>query len=415
MLNIKNNEQLFIGLMYLIILFIYFEDCIMIENVVETKEEILKVSIECPSIEDTASMEEFVPEQIDQTSEMVATNQELNDMLSNPESYSEEITSVEIQENDLVAVSEEIVFSSDEVYPIHELRENDAEMNADQFNALKLDLLTYEQIVPITLHRDSNGKLSILDGRARVKACKENGMTPLYTIYTGKDDMLYEFIKSKQIHRAHYSKDQLACYAAEAKESVQKNNRDLLSIKMKALANNSGKTEELPKISTQEFLSNMFGVGKTYILDAEKIFKADLKLFASVKSGSLTLSKAKTMLDDMQKASKAEMKKVESDQPLQEKIQKKEFSFVENAKIQEFIDLGLPKKEAQTKVTELSVKIDRIIASLKDEEKVKIELSLPNSINSYLNDTTKDAGYSIDELFTAWVISYTNFSNETNN
>jgi hypothetical protein len=256
--------------------------------------------------------------------------------------------------------------------------------------------------------------LFILDGRNRKRACSDSNITPIYKIFSGNNDMLYEFVKSKQIHRAHYTKDQLACYAAEVKEDVKKHNRELLSIKMKAIASNPEISIELPTISTHEYLEQMFGVGKQYISQAENILKNDLETFQKVKLGTLSLNAAKGIVADKKKVIAKEKKVIESDQPLEEKSIKTSFTLVEDAKVKEYIGLGLAKKEAETKVTELSKKVKNIIDAHKEESRIKIEISLPTSINKYLDDTLKDSGQSIDELFTALIVSFANFNDEEN-
>lgn len=300
------------------------------------------------------------------------------------------------------------IFYSDEDYPVHPLRENDAEMSEIQFNGLKLDLLAYGQIEPIILFQGETGEYSILDGRARKKACFEIKIKPAYKIYSGSENLLDEFVKSKQIHRIHYTKDQLACYAAEVKQEVKERNRELLSQKMRALAKGDN-VSKLPDINTYEYLQNLFGVGKTYILDAEKLLKADQDLFKKVKAGKISLIEANRKKSEDSKEKKAQEEKVK-DQFLKEQEPNKPLSFIEKAKVKEFLDLGFMKKEAERKVLEISQRISMVKKSLEDEPKIKKEIILPSSINSYLENALDKSDFTIDELFTEWVISYTNFS-----
>ena len=69
-------------------------------------------------------------------------------------------------------------------YPIHEVCAIFPMMNPDEFAGLKADIKTNGQREPVWTHQ---GK--IIDGRNRLKACQELGITPRYREWDGNGSL----------------------------------------------------------------------------------------------------------------------------------------------------------------------------------------------------------------------------------
>lgn len=304
------------------------------------------------------------------------------------------------------------IFFSEDEYNVHPLKENDAVMSEMQYNAFKRDILANGQRLPILLANNEANELSIIDGRMRYKACKDNSMQALFKVISSKEN-LTELISSLEVQRKHYSKEQLACYAAEAKEEVLLRNREMLSNKMKAIAKNDVNVGELPQINTSDYLQEMFGVGKQYINQAQKILKFDVALFQKVKNGTTSLKDATNAVNAViEEAKKSKDRSI----PLAAKKNPDvKHSFIELAKLQEYKELGVAKKIAEAKLAEKSEEVMLKIETLKSEDKVDVKLKLPKSVNSYLVAEVKNSNLSISELFTEWVIRYTTYTSPENN
>ncbi|SRR5260221_7114865 len=92
------------------------------------------------------------------------------------------------------------------------------EMSAEEYSALKADILQHGQQIPIVF---KNG--TILDGRHRYRACQELDIEPRMMECDGRGGSELTFIASMNLHRRHLEPGQRGLIAAEirkAKENI---------------------------------------------------------------------------------------------------------------------------------------------------------------------------------------------------
>jgi ParB-like chromosome segregation protein Spo0J len=82
-------------------------------------------------------------------------------------------------------------------------------MSEEAFARLKADICTHGQLEPIWTHRGR-----VVDGRHRLRACRELGLEPVVRAYDG-DGPVLDFVIAKNLHRRHLSGNQRALVAAK--------------------------------------------------------------------------------------------------------------------------------------------------------------------------------------------------------
>jgi ParB-like chromosome segregation protein Spo0J len=150
-------------------------------------------------------------------------------------------------------------------------------------SGLVSDLQKNGQINPIVLY---DGK--ILDGRNRYLACKEAGIEPRFTEYTGDDAVGYSV--SLNLHRRHLSEAQRANVAARIANMTKADSGRLGGQSTEATLN-LGLLDE-PKISNQEAAEKL-GVGVSSVEKAKKVQKeAEPEVVAAIDAGKLSINAA---------------------------------------------------------------------------------------------------------------------------
>jgi ParB-like chromosome segregation protein Spo0J len=82
-------------------------------------------------------------------------------------------------------------------------------MAEEEFTRLKADIAARGQLEPIWTHRGR-----VVDGRHRLRACRELGVEPVVCEYDGDGEVL-DFVIAKNLHRRHLSANQRALVAAK--------------------------------------------------------------------------------------------------------------------------------------------------------------------------------------------------------
>jgi ParB-like chromosome segregation protein Spo0J len=178
-------------------------------------------------------------------------------------------------------------FTPEEKVEIHNQCLNDPYMSIPQMNALKYDMLINGQQVPVKVNT-KDGKYTLIDGKNRLKALQELGMDTHFEIVDIAEKDIYSYRRSLNKFRTKYSKSQLACYAAEEKESLIKKNRVLLSKKMKDIKKGEFiKIDE--NIDTNKCLALTWGVNHDYIAKATEIRNKNKAEFEFIKKGEKKL------------------------------------------------------------------------------------------------------------------------------
>ena len=94
-------------------------------------------------------------------------------------------------------------------YQVHSVSELFPEMDNESYAALKSDIEAHGQAEPIVLW-----KKQLIDGRHRLRACKELGVKPVVVDISSSDDPL-AYVISHNLHRRHLTESQRAMVAAK--------------------------------------------------------------------------------------------------------------------------------------------------------------------------------------------------------
>jgi ParB-like chromosome segregation protein Spo0J len=156
-------------------------------------------------------------------------------------------------------------------------------MAEEEFARLKADIAARGQLEPIWTHRGR-----VVDGRHRLRACRELGLEPIVREYDGGGSVL-DFVIAKNLHRRHLSANQRALVAAK-------------------LANLSGgrpsKTARKQAV-TQSDAAALLKVGRTTVQGARQVLDRGVpELVAAVERDAIKVSTAATVatLDDAELA-----------------------------------------------------------------------------------------------------------------
>ena len=156
-------------------------------------------------------------------------------------------------------------------------------MSEVEFGRLKADIAARGQLEPIWTHRGR-----VVDGRHRLRACRELGLEPVVREYDG-DGTVLGFVIAKNLHRRHLSANQRALVATK-------------------LANLSGgrpsKTARKQAV-TQTDAAALLGVGRTTVQGARQVLDRGVPaLVAAVERDAIRVSAAAAVatLDDAELA-----------------------------------------------------------------------------------------------------------------
>ena len=154
----------------------------------------------------------------------------------------------------------------------HPLAEIFPALSADELAALAGDIRAHGLREPITTYRGA-----VLDGRNRLRACREAGVEPRFVEYEGDDPVA--FVVSRNMFRRHLTLEQ----------------RSLSAAKLATLR--PGDNQHAPIGATsQEKAAKMFGVSRGSVQAARVILdKGSPELIATVESGAASLTAAETV------------------------------------------------------------------------------------------------------------------------
>jgi hypothetical protein len=147
-------------------------------------------------------------------------------------------------------------------------------MVEEEFTRLKGDIATRGQLEPIWIYCGR-----VVDGRHRLRACRELGLEPVVREYDGDGEVL-DFVIAKNLHRRHLSANQRALVAAK-------------------LANLSGgrpsKTARKRAV-TQSNAAALLRVGRTSVQGARQVLDRGVpELVAAVECDAIKVSTAATV------------------------------------------------------------------------------------------------------------------------
>jgi site-specific DNA-methyltransferase (adenine-specific) len=170
-------------------------------------------------------------------------------------------------------------------------------------------------------------KGKVIDGRNRARACEELGVK-VPTQEWGGHGSLSAFVHSMNYHRRHLTDDQKAACAVEAKPFLEKEAKEREreggrrggKKAGRGRPNRGSQNSDDPCRDKNEGRSatqagELFGVGRSRVTAAEKVKRADKKLFKDVKAGKVKLSQAKRQVERAAKKKALEEKAVAAPAP----------------------------------------------------------------------------------------------------
>lgn len=173
---------------------------------------------------------------------------------------------------------------------IHPAAQAIPEMLPDEFASLKADIEERGLLVPIEIYKGD-----LLDGRHRYRACEELEIEPK-TVEVDLGGMSpVEYVWSVNGVRRHLTPGQRAAVAVqllpELKREAEK--RKLANLKRGQEKPVKQQIAERDKGQARDHAASLVGVNRQYVSDAEKLSNEAPDLFAKVRSGEMTPSKAK--------------------------------------------------------------------------------------------------------------------------
>jgi DNA modification methylase len=207
-------------------------------------------------------------------------------------------------------------------------------MNEDEYQGLRRDIEAKGQREPVWTYQ---GK--VIDGRNRLRACMELGITPKTREWDGKGSLV-EFVVSLNLHRRHLNSGQRAMCADEAKERIAKEIADeerqrkqrvqaeIERKKREVVASPPPENRKPDERTCQSFdksaqdeptkkaisrdakkeAAALFGTNHQYIADAQTVRSKAPDLAEKVKSGEITLPQAKREVARQEKRTDLEAK-----------------------------------------------------------------------------------------------------------
>jgi len=182
-------------------------------------------------------------------------------------------------------------------YKIHPLGELFPEMPPDEFKKLKNDIELHGQQEPIVVSEDG---LVLLDGRHRLRACRELGIEPRverFNKHTGgtRQSSESDFIWSMNVLRRHLKDDQRAAIGhkwadAEREAAKERQKQHGGTAPGKPKGNTFG--ESAKSVHTREAIAKKAHVSEHKVRQVETVAKHAPELLPKVESGQMTLKDA---------------------------------------------------------------------------------------------------------------------------
>lgn len=134
----------------------------------------------------------------------------------------------------------------------------------------------------------------ILDGRNRYLACLDADIEPRFVEWPGSGSPL-SFVISKNLHRRHLNSSQRAAIAVEALPLFEAEARERMISGGEARQQGVAKIPhpEEEKGKSRDKAADAFDTNPRYVQDAKKLAEEEPELFEKVKSGEMTIPKAK--------------------------------------------------------------------------------------------------------------------------
>jgi hypothetical protein len=177
-------------------------------------------------------------------------------------------------------------------YPLHAVATLFPLMSEEDFQALKEDIRLHGLIEPIWIYQGQ-----LIDGRHRLRACRELGIKPRFQEWAGQGGSLLAFVLAKNAHRRHQTKSQLATVAVGLEQMLAQQAKERQrdhggTAPGRKAQNTPGKNAGSVGGEAREQAAHLLGVSARYVSDAKRLKKKAPQVFDQVFSGEIELSQA---------------------------------------------------------------------------------------------------------------------------
>jgi len=183
-------------------------------------------------------------------------------------------------------------------------------MQGDELNALALDIQQNGLREAIWLHPDGR----IIDGRNRYRACQSVGIQPRFRTWDGNGSLV-SFVVSLNLHRRHLSSGQRAALAAKVLPMLEVEARKRQATSGPGVYGGKPLVEIFPQAvetgKARNHAAELFNTNPRYVQDAKKLQQEAPDLFEKVRSGKITIQKAKKKM--VKRKREAEWETLQSD------------------------------------------------------------------------------------------------------
>ena len=168
-------------------------------------------------------------------------------------------------------------------YRIHPLASLFPQLSKEEFDKLKRDIESHGQQEPVTLSQDAT---VLLDGRHRLRACKELGIQPRVERFSGGPTSEADFIWAKNVLRRHLTDDQRTVMGIKWADAIREAAKQRMKDGAKGLVNPPN------PVHTREAVAKKAGVSTHKVRQAEKVAKYKPELLPKIESGEMKLKDA---------------------------------------------------------------------------------------------------------------------------
>jgi hypothetical protein len=170
-------------------------------------------------------------------------------------------------------------------------------MTEEEYAELKKDIANHGMREAIRIYQ---GK--VIDGRNRLRACEELGITPKTKEWDGQGSLV-DYVVSLNLNRRHLSASQKATCALAAEAKLAEEGKKRMSeggkFSRQGHPSDQGK-EKIPDLNVtnvqgpqaRDQAAALFGVNPRYVSDAKRVKEKDPELFEQVKAGKINLHTA---------------------------------------------------------------------------------------------------------------------------
>jgi ParB-like chromosome segregation protein Spo0J len=183
-------------------------------------------------------------------------------------------------------------------WKVHKAADQLNAMAGDELKQLADDIAQYGLREPVTLWRDRDGVLWLIDGRNRVAACEMAGVPVRHRMFEGSITDVFAFVRSENVPRRHLTPGQLATYAIKSEELLYEE----LAAEAKKRQREHGGTApgkpaeslvaDRPQVKTRDKVAALTGAKARNIGKAKRLKEQAPELFEKVDKGEMPIDRA---------------------------------------------------------------------------------------------------------------------------